>query len=155
MKAITIKQPLLIAMTHGTNRTYNLRRAPARALIGQRIALHSAATMEKYTQWVAESHRLYVENADWVVSTLGCVVATATLAGWVGCYYNARQTFSYDVSLAPKSYRPLKDEWLTHQQGNVGWILEDVELLAVAVPAKGRMYLWDWEADPWEWKQPA
>lgn len=139
MKCLTIRQPWLRAITHGDKRTENRRRRPPEKMIGQRIGLHAARLLDPPVNWRGQQGMNQIYKAGKDELHMGCIVATAVLVGYV--VYCGRGAF--DIHHAPKHYWPLEDRWLVRQAGNVGWLLDDVQLLPEPIPARGQLWFWE------------
>jgi hypothetical protein len=155
MKVLSIKQPWLVAITHGDKRTENRLYRPPQTVIGQRIGLHASKTMSPFYTWKNSlAHRVYQDcQLTQDDLHLGCIVATALVVGYVRVRFGKSGNVWYDVSHAPKNYQPHNDQWLVNDPRNVGWILEDVQVLEYPFPASGKLGLWDfdYEIDVEDW----
>jgi hypothetical protein len=141
MKVLTIQEPWLTAILHGGKRTENRSYRPHPSVIGERIGLHASKKLAPKWQWEwSLAHGVYVQSNR---TYLGCIAATAVVVGYVRVTgFGANR--EYDVTAAPKHYHPEVDTWLVKERGNIGWILEDVQLLPEPIPALGKLQLWDY-----------
>ena len=114
--ALTIKQPMLWAISHGPKRIENRTEAPPPNLIGSRLALHASKEYEPKYQASLTRRIGRFPTRDQV--DLGAIVAVATV---VRC----------DTASS--------DSWFT---GPYGWVLDDVKVLRYSVPARGSLGLW-------------
>lgn len=135
MRALTIKQPWGWAITNGTKRVENRTWKPPFHIIGQRIAIHASARIEK-AELLA-----YTELGAWLeptVNTLpvGCIVGTAIVVGYVVVNDMGGVVVQ---SKGAQGYSPYSDPWFF---GPVGWLLDDVRKVA-PVTCKGALGLWD------------
>lgn len=140
MKVLTIKQPWAWAIVNGTKRVENRTWRPPLNVIGQRIAIHTSARIEK-AELLA-----YSELGAWLeptVNTLptGCIVGTAIVKGYV--VVNDMGGVEVQTKGAQR-YSPNKDPWFC---GPVGWLLDDVRKLPGPLPCKGALGLWDMPAE--------
>lgn len=138
MKALTIKQPWAWAIVNGTKRVENRTWKPPFDIIGQRIAIHTSARIEK-AELLA-----YTELGAWLeptVNTLpvGCIVCTAIVVGYSVMEGNRL----VQQSKGAQGYNPYTDPWFC---GPVGWLLADVRKVA-PLPCKGALGLWDMPAE--------
>ncbi len=132
---ITIRQPWAWCITHLDKRTENRSWSPPNALVGRRLAIHSSVSMDSMLSRQAASRISRVRLMERLPEMeMGCIVATATLAGFVQVVAPGR----FNVAYAPKNYYPLEDRWLV---GPFGWLLEDVELVA-PVKVRGVLGIW-------------
>jgi hypothetical protein len=138
MKALTIKQPWLWAITGLTDRQKRVENRtwkPPYGMTGQRIALHGSARIEQVEMMVWR--RIYPEWPNTAALVTGAIVATAVIRGYVivddhgGVIEQSRYAENYD---------PRADPWFF---GPVGWLLEDVRKLAQPMPCKGALGLWE------------
>ncbi len=135
MKALTIKQPWAWAITNGTKRVENRTWRPPLHIIGQRIAIHTSARIEKAELLAFSELGAWLEPT---VNTLpvGCIVGTAIVKGYV--VVNDMGGVEVQTKGA-QGYSPDKDPWFC---GPVGWLLDDVRKVA-PVTCKGALGLWD------------
>lgn len=136
MKALTIKQPWAWAIVNGPKRVENRTWKPPLHIIGQRIAIHTGARIEK-AELLA-----YTALGAWLEPTVvhlpvGAIVGTAIVAGYVAV--NATGGVVAQTSGA-QNYSHRKDPWFF---GPVGWLLTDVRKLDNPLPCKGALSLWD------------
>jgi hypothetical protein len=118
MKALTIKQPWLYAITDLTKRIENRSWKPPQWIIGKRIALHASKADDK-----GGANSIYQALGILVPKTLprGCIVATATITGYV---------------------EESDDIWFS---GSIGWTLTDIIKLDEPIFCKGQLGLWNYE----------
>lgn len=136
MKALTIKQPWLWAITDSTKRVENRTWKPPLHMIGQRIALHGSARIEQGEMVACRS--ICPDPLPHTMDlTTGAIVAAATIRGYVvvndhgGVIEQSRHAENYD---------PRADPWFC---GPVGWLLTSVQKLAEPIPCKGALGLWE------------
>lgn len=135
MKALTLKAPWAFAVVALGKRVENRSWKPPAALIGQRVAIHAGVTWTNHDAREAAdaAYDSGVSYPTAFTATVksgfksGCVVATATLA---------RVRHLDEV--------PAEERTPWHL-GPWCWELEDVQRVTPAVPAKGRLGLWDVE----------
>jgi hypothetical protein len=143
MKALSIKEPWVTCILHHGKRTENRTWPPPSWLVGNAFYIHASKKGDDRSGCITASRLagldLLLVKSD--SPYLGRVVGTAVLAGYVQVLPSGR----VDLSHAPAGYTPEDDKWLVRQSGNYGWILRDVEPLAVSVPALGRLGLWDFD----------
>ncbi len=121
MKALSLKQPWLYAITHLGKPVENRTWQPPGYMIGQWIALHASKTKSR-DEWVmAES--IHGSKITTVVPT-GKIVAVARIDR-IETLMTAQQPVS---------------KWFF---GPYGWILEDIRLLNNPIPARGMLGLWE------------
>lgn len=139
MKALTIKQPWAWAITNGTKRVENRTWKPPFDIIGQRIAIHASARIER-AEYIA--CRNIADDSLPPMSELpvGCIVGTAIVKGYVvvndmgGVVVQTKAAQGYDHR---------QDMWFC---GPVGWLLDDVRKVP-PLPCKGALGLWDVPAE--------
>ncbi len=140
MKALTLWQPwatLCVIPAEGTTtgrraKKYETRSwGPPASMIGQRVAIHAAATPAHLDVCGSEHFRQALAGAD---TPLGVIVGTAVIkAAGVMFLHNIQR-------LARESPREIAfGLWLP---GRYYWQLGDVERLAEPVPARGMQKLW-------------
>ena len=123
MYALTIKQPWLYAITNLGKRIENRTWRPPNKVLNQRIALHAAMRDDEdgyKALYRMTGYCRYEKDIE-----RGCILATATLAGYV---------------------ESSSDRWFT---GPYGWILNNIHRLPAPVFCKGSQGLWrvpDWIA---------
>lgn len=127
MRALTIKQPWLHAITAGTKRVENRTWAPPEPIIGTVIALHAGKAWDYGAVFPAGT-----VTPDWEPGELpeGCVTAVATVTGCCQCNPDS-----------PAACSP----WAA--QGQYHWTLDRVRPLAEPVPCRGMLGLWQLPAD--------
>lgn len=133
MKALSIKQPWLWAITDLDKRVENRTWRPPADVIGERIALHAGKTSDWAGYMVL--YRIIDRRAPSPLPH-GAIVATATVMGWVSdkpyencCIYN-----HVDIAAC------LEDRWYF---GPFGWLLDEVRKLPEPIPCRGWLGLWD------------
>lgn len=117
MKALSLKQHWLYAITDLDKRIENRSWPPYAHIIGECIALHASKTIDRSSQEVIHQISGVIVPDD---TPRGAIVATAVIAGyheWGGWH----------------------DKWFF---GAYGWILEDVTKLHKPIPCKGMLGLW-------------
>ena len=117
MKALSLKQHWLYAITDLDKRIENRSWPPPAHIIGRRIALHASKTIDR------DSNDAILQIAGVGVpfnTPRGAIVATVVIAGYheSGGYY---------------------DKWFF---GDYGWILDDVLVLPEPQPCNGMLGLW-------------
>lgn len=131
MKALTIKQPWLWAITDLDKRVENRTWKPPQWIIRKHIALHASKSD-------APNGVIDVEEiGDCLVPSSiprGAIIATARVVGWV-----SDSGFGVGIGLlSPNSI--IENKWFF---GPIGWVLEDVQKLIEPVPCSGQLGLWD------------
>lgn len=118
MKALSLKQHWLYAITDLDKRIENRSWRPPNHIIGQTIALHASKKIDINSK--AEIYRI----SDGIVvpynTPKGCIVATAVIADYI-------------------VEGETNDKWFF---GPYGWILEDVTKLRKPIPCRGALSLW-------------
>lgn len=135
MKALSLKQPWLWAITEEDKRVENRTWKPMDWIIGKRIALH-ASKNDDPGGVVAIFNILGAELPHNLPR--GAIVATAKIIGWVD---ERNGTFK---GPSPCLGHYVDDKWFF---GPIGWILDDVKKLEVPVPCRGHLGLWDIPGD--------
>lgn len=136
MKALTIKQPWLWAITDSTRRVENRTWKPPLHMIGQRIALHASARIEQGE--MTACRRICLDPLPHTMDlTTGAIVATAVVAGYV--IVDDENKISHQFYYT-SNYEPRTDPWFF---GPVGWLLTSVQKLAEPISCKGALGLWD------------
>lgn len=133
MKALSIKQPWLWAITNLDKRIENRTWKPPLWIIGQRIALHASKQYDNAGRMAIKEICGTIPLAKYELS-LGYIVATAKITGWVN-----ERGFGTGLGLFLPSTL-IDDKWFF---GPIGWILEDVQLLDEPIPCKGALRLWN------------
>lgn len=129
MKALSIKQPWLWAITDLDKRVENRTWRPPKWAIGQRIALH--ASKKDDLAGAPSIHRITGQFTAPHIPR-GAIVATAVVADYCD---NGRRLDRLPVE---------QDRWFF---GPIGWILDDVRKLSEPVPCRGHLGLWDVPAE--------
>jgi len=117
MKALSLKQHWLYAITDLDKRIENRSWPPPAHIIGKRIALHASKTIDKNSK--AEIFRISGLTVP-DDTPRGSIVGTAVIGG----YHSAGGW---------------ADRWFF---GDYGWILQDVTKLREPIPCKGALSLW-------------
>ena len=149
MKALTLHQPWasLIALGPKTVETRSWS-APA-WVIGARIAIHAGKHRVRISNEFdpAMYHAMVqIHGPDWQNHLpLGAVVATAKLAGCfrVVGWNEGRQLKLEGTGAGGENIIP--DPFGDFLPGRWLWVLEEIERLDPAIPAKGNRMLWNWE----------
>lgn len=137
MKALTIRQPWAQLIALGVKR-YETRSRPTN--VRGRIAIHAGRAMPRGTDlatawnWIDldRSFSLLRLRADthWTPMPRGFVIATAELVDCIPTYARGVPPLEHDLG-----------DWTP---GRWAWQLDDVQILAEPVPAKGRQGWWEW-----------
>ena len=138
MRALSIKQPWIGAITYGDKRVENRGWPAPDWIIGQRIALAASRGPDwdaPDMAWI-ESGLMPYRPGDprkaWTASlTLGAIVAVATVTGCHPRYHICNPTG------IPETVCSRWSVW-----GQCHWILDDMRLLPEPVPCKGALGLW-------------
>jgi hypothetical protein len=156
MHALTIKQPWAGCIAHLDKRVENRRWPCPHRFIGQRIAIHSAAAVDKTPISVPDGDdwaSLFADRAEWDAwrcwhlgtarhrdvehwppkLVLGAVVATAVITA---CHIDGNPVCQGD----PRTAGWLCSIWA--RLGQYHWQLGDVQLLAEPIPCTGQQRLW-------------
>jgi hypothetical protein len=124
MRAITIYQPWATCIARFgkniENRTWN----PPASLMGKRIAIHAGKKFDLNVFWRLRAAGLIPPNMTERDFPRGCVVATAKISGVVS-----------------DSDSP----WFL---GPLAWTLTDIREISPAIPAVGKMGIWELGFDP-------
>lgn len=157
MRSLTIRQPWAGCVAHLDKRVENRSWRCPPTFIGERIAIHSSASVDKTPilgvpcgaeEWAS----LFASRAEWDAwrfwhlggtrrdtehwppkLALGAVVATAVI---VGCHLEGDAACQGD----PRTAGCLCSIWA--QLGQWHWQLAEVRPLAEPVPCRGRLNLW-------------
>ena len=121
MKALSIKQPWLYAITDLDKRIENRIWKPPEKIIGQKIALHAA----KYDDLEAYSLVFKITHVRLLPSDLhrSAIIATAIIKGYI---------------------EQSNDKWFL---GPYGWILDNIKVLSEPVFCRGNQKLWSIPSD--------
>ncbi len=128
--ALTLWQPWASLIAGGAKRFEKRGRPPPHRLVGQRIAIHAAARMPRWSDLDEETHDAMCEAlgpGHRLAIPLGVIVCTAVL------------TEALPAARVPH------DLFGDYSPGRWAWRLEDVRRIDPLIPAKG-MQLWGW---PW------
>ena len=145
MKTISLWQPYASLIAAGVKTIETRGWAPPKGLMGQRVAIHAAKTIE--TSDVRDRRRhdriaAALNSPEWDANIpRGAVVCTAILdhAGLVhGAERNGQVTVDGNRLVAV-------DEWGDFGPGRWLWFLRDVEPVDPPVPARGHQGFWNWE----------
>lgn len=140
MHAITLKQPWAYAICHLGKRIENRTRKPPMALVGQRIAIHAGAAIDRGAASRMHPHNVHMPISRELLPE-SCVVATARLDGWVRTdamgplYMGIGPTEAEDA---------LASRWFF---GPIGHVLAAVRVLSEPVPCRGQLGYWRLPAD--------
>lgn len=132
MKALTVKQPWAWAIAEGYKPVENRTWPPPRYIIGQRIAIHASARIDK-VELLAYEELGAGPSPRYDTLPTGCIVATAIVIGY--CTDTAKVCL-HDLR---DSYDPHSDPWFC---GPFGWLPSDVRKV-IPIPCKGALGLWD------------
>ena len=121
MKAITLWQPWAYAICHLVKRVENRRWSPPTSLIGQRIALHAGARLDREALEFLR-HEGYAVPNDVPHKAIVAVATLASVATW-------------QIGAVPTEHR----RWYC---GPYGWVLSAVTVLAEPIPCNGAQGLW-------------
>lgn len=134
MKALSIKQPWLYAITDLDKRIENRTWKPPDWLLGKRIALHASKQYDNAGRMTIKEicGGTIVPAKDDLL--LGYIVATVRVIGWVN-----RRGFGTGLGLSLPSTL-VNDKWFF---GPTGWIFDDVQKLAEPIPCQGALRLWN------------
>lgn len=116
MYALTIKQPWLYAIMHLGKRIENRTWRPPEKALKQRIALHAAIRDD--IEGEEAIYKMTGHPIQWHLIGRGCILATATLSGWV---------------------ESSSDRWFA---GPYGWIFNNIHRLTKPAYCKGSQGLW-------------
>ena len=149
MKALTLHQPWASLIAEGP-KTVETRSWSAPAwVIGARIAIHAGKhrvrISNEYDQAMYHA-MVQTHGSDWQDHLpLGAVVATAKLAGCfrVVGWNEDRQLKLEGAGAGGENIIP--DPFGDFLPGRWLWVLEEIERLDPAIPAKGNRMLWNWE----------
>ena len=164
INAITVREPYASLLMLGAKRI-ETRSWPAPAsAIGQRIAIHAAKGLTIDELWTCYEDSFFdVLTAGGVrlpeqglldrspkaalaaafLATRGCIVATATLHA---CRRMPDVSYREMRGMLERAGFPEHElEFGDFSPGRYGWIVTDVERLAVPVPARGQQGIWQWE----------
>lgn len=148
MKAISLWQPWASLIAVGAKPFETRDWAPPRGLIGQRIAIHSAKRKPDAVT-VADLSRF----CEMPPLPLGVVVCTAVLRGayLCGCFDN-HLTRVIQVAEArpgsPPRHLIEPDEFGDYSPSRWAWALDDIEVFAAPIPARGAQGFWNWSEAP-------
>lgn len=132
MKALSIKQPWLYAITDLDKTIENRTWKPPTWLLGNRIALHASKKYDGFGRMEIKRISGIIPLAKTEVPC-GCIVATAKIVGWL-------KEDGFGNVPTPCYGHLLNDKWFF---GPIGWILEDVRKLKKPIPYQGMLGLWD------------
>jgi len=126
VKALSIKQPWLWAITHLDKRIENRTWKPPEAIIGRQIALHASKADDR-AGYAAIREISGVEAPPDLPR--GAIIATARVVG----FYDEISGFSGDPVA-------VKDKWFF---GPYGWVLSDIRPLPKPISCPGALGLWE------------
>lgn len=163
MKVITLWQPWAQLIAHEEKKIETRSWKVPDALLGQRIAIHAAASMPKWVRALcpkfAELLRIKEYNGSWLyylehgIGPFGKIVATAKLKA---CYkMKSLRPVNRDGEIVQIAFLEAGNQLIEvcgnelafgdYTPGRWAWILEDIQPLPEPVPAKGKQRLWNWE----------
>jgi hypothetical protein len=128
LKALTIQNPWLYAITDLDKRIENRTWKPPASIIGKRIALH--ASKQPDPAGIGAIYRI-TNRIISVILPYGKIVATAKVLGWIDA--------NCQTASSPELLELMNDRWFF---GPIGWVLADVEKVD-PVDCKGALGLWD------------
>lgn len=131
MRALSIKQPWLHAITDLGKRVENRTWPPVASSYDTRIALHASKSYDE------DGHRAIEEiTGRPLVGAFvhGAILATAVIVGWVA-YDDSGEACCRYGEHAPY----FEDPWFF---GPWGWILDDIRKLSKPIPCRGMLGLW-------------
>ncbi len=135
MKALTLWRPWPVAIIRAGKRVENRGWVPPSWLIGKDFALHAGKTVDKDTcEDLVDDFGIPREA---VPGDLG-IVAVVRLAGYVAKTPDGGRVRSHIGEAIARQI--VESQW---RCGPVGWVLDNVRPLAVAVPCKGAQGLWN------------
>ena len=157
MKALTVRQPwagaIAITDAEGGKRLENRTRPPPRTLPRtELIAIHASLCEDKRVQ--RECADLAEKMREWDIGSttgrpaaFGCVVAVCRVVGWIQNDPHGLQDYGWSEGKPERISLGHTLEWIEQQvqrwfTGPYAWILEDVQPLAMPVPARGALGLW-------------
>lgn len=132
MKALSIKQPWLYAITDLDKTIENRTWKPPTWLLGNRIALHASKQYD-------DPGRTEIQNISGVIPPAksevpcGYIVATANLAGWLH-----KDGYGQGVNLEDFLSLLEYSKWFS---GPVGWVFQDVRKSKEPIPCRGMLGL--------------
>ena len=131
MKALSLKQPWLWAITDLDKRIENRTWKPNYNAIGKRIALHAS----KKDDPKGENAIFHISGAELPPEDVprGAIVATAKVIGWI-------DDAGFGDVPSPCLGHLVDNKWFF---GPIGWILEDVQKLDEPIPCRGALGLWE------------
>jgi hypothetical protein len=150
MKAITLTAPWAWAVAHAGKDVEN-RKTRCPSLLGERIAIHAGVAPKTDAEYVRHEEDF---RSIWKVGGVlpgsgqmgpdyGCIVAVATVIGWVDVADRKLTHGERDAGEAV-FHNGLESPWLA---GPFGWLLHDVRTLAAPIPARGKQGIWTVAAD--------
>lgn len=125
MRAISLKQPWLYAITHLGKRIENRTWRPPAFMISRRIALHASGRKDQ-REWVA-AEKIHGSEIPQILP-FGAIVATAVITDW---FTKESQT--------KEMWWPEQEKWFF---GPHGWVFDAVHVLDEPLPCKGKLGLW-------------
>lgn len=156
LPTLTIRQPWAALIASKAKRLETRSWAPPARLIGTRLAIHAGRSA--IPRDLASDDVSAIEVAlgrpviEWSSLPFGAIVCVATL---VGAYEVAewhpgadivgvRRTVAGSPPLAEITLRPGEWRYGDYRPGRWLWMLGDVEVLDVPVPATGQQGVWRW-----------
>lgn len=142
VKALSIMQPWVDAHLFLGKPVENRTWRPSHALIGQRIALHASAKVDKQGMAFIRKLPLPIPEAAELLPPpqLSAILGTAVLAGYVVEEFNSIDPTWKRYGNVPSDYDPSADSWLF---GPVGLVWRDVQRLVEPIPCKGALGFWN------------
>lgn len=152
MRALTLKQPWADAVCYLGKRLENRTRPPPRTLPATELIAIHAGMADSQKDHQATAH-LAARALKWglgdvmpEVTTLGAVVAVCRVVGWLDNspfspmrrWVDGMNTINHLECLSDH----LEDQIERWFDGPFAWVLEDVQVLAEPVPARGALGLW-------------
>lgn len=149
MKALTLTQPWATLVAIGAKRIetrswHTFYRGP--------LAIHAAKGFPKDARDFAGCRMVnhFLVEAGFPTAdknaglSIGCVVATCNVVECLptestGCLPGVFEDY-------PQLDTPQERAFGNYDPGRWGWVLEDVIILPMPIPAKGKLSLWDWES---------
>lgn len=142
MKALTIHQPWASCIALGSKRIENRTWAPPKAMRGERIAIHASRKIDDGALLQLEHDQIVdVEVASHATLHRGCIVAVATIRGWVDARQPGRAVWtpaSLESDLTDVEKATGRAWWV----GPIGWWLGDVVALKRPLDCRGHQSLW-------------
>lgn len=128
MRALTIQDPWMWAITEMDKRIENRTWKPPLSAIGKTIALHVSKKPDP--AGIGSIYRI-TNKIVTVEYRYGKIVATAKVLGWIDA--------NCQTASSPELLKFMDDKWFF---GPIGWVLDDVKKVNI-VDCKGALGLWD------------